>query len=499
MISNDTIDKAIAETLTYHPDYCKAYGATINECIIEGINFRYFTNKNGARQSLRGLTADNLLKYILEEAVTIYSAMTELYPQIVQNGKIGYHDYQQLQNNFPNWKIIRDEVEKMNQTKSNLFNLYRLNPNHLFSLVDAVINIRFNSNFYPLYKQGEKFFDAIYTGQQFRRKISDLSIRNRTYDNLYDKINADYQTVKNISNVNINFHSVNRCLVEVLDGSQIKHNHREYALDGELFATQDIGLRRNNQEDSTIIMTHPQNPAFKLIAVADGMGGGEYGEKASNFTIAALSDWFQGLPLSYYEDYELLYPALRQEVQKISDQLYYQYSRTNKTVGSTLVGAIVGRDVTTIVNVGDSRAYAYANNSLNLITEDESLVWSNMQNRVKQEKRNITYRDINNLRFDPNNNQISRAIGMPSLPTPQIRLIPNNEYETLLLFSDGVHDLLSTEDIKVIAQTTSPKDLTNTIVNAALNKNAVAYDEYGRKIEISAGKDNTTAAAYVRR
>lgn len=341
-ISNNVIENAIYETLIAHPNYCSCMGATMKECLQIGVVPIRFTKNNGARDSIRNLTKENLLKYILEETVSIYSAMTQLYPGILNNQKLTATETKKLKEYFPDWEIIRTEVKTMLEEDTNLFNLYQLEPNRLFSLTEAVMKTRFNSRFFPLNVDAEKFFEACYNGQMFRQRINNLSQRDHAFKHLYTKINKDYEVIKNISDIRINYYSLNKCLSEVMDGSQIKHRHQEYSLDGNLFATQDIGRKRTNQEDSTIIMTHPQNSDFKLIAVADGMGGGEYGEQASNYTIKTLSEWFQTLPLSYYDDYESLYPKLRQIVQKISDDLYQKYRRHGKMVGTTLVGAIVG-------------------------------------------------------------------------------------------------------------------------------------------------------------
>ena len=54
----------------------------------------------------------------------------------------------------------------------------------------------------------------------------------------------------------------------------------------------DIGLIRETNEDKAITLTHPKNKNIKLLAVADGMGGKEDGELASNYIINSLERWF---------------------------------------------------------------------------------------------------------------------------------------------------------------------------------------------------------------
>ena len=40
-----------------------------------------------------------------------------------------------------------------------------------------------------------------------------------------------------------------------------------------MMAVTDIGQIRENQEDSVLILYHPCNPRYKMMAVEDGMGG----------------------------------------------------------------------------------------------------------------------------------------------------------------------------------------------------------------------------------
>ena len=59
----------------------------------------------------------------------------------------------------------------------------------------------------------------------------------------------------------------------------------------------DIGLIRDNNEDASTAIYHPKSKNLKLLIVADGMGGKEHGEFASNFVVEKLknksrTDWF---------------------------------------------------------------------------------------------------------------------------------------------------------------------------------------------------------------
>ena len=67
-----------------------------------------------------------------------------------------------------------------------------------------------------------------------------------------------------------------------------KREERMHQTEDILDSLSDIGLARNNNEDSVITIIHPENPNLKLLAVADGVGGRNSGEIASNFAIHTL-------------------------------------------------------------------------------------------------------------------------------------------------------------------------------------------------------------------
>ena len=54
-----------------------------------------------------------------------------------------------------------------------------------------------------------------------------------------------------------------------------------------------IGLIRKTNEDAVIAINHPKQKDIILMAVADGMGGKEHGELASNYVIKTIEKWFK--------------------------------------------------------------------------------------------------------------------------------------------------------------------------------------------------------------
>ncbi len=473
------IDIAFIETLKAHPDFIQNIYNILYKNATDCVNQLNFTSKNMARTRVSRKDSIDFIEYIIKNTTIIYYAYQEM---IKKNN--GYEEF------FNDFSEIEKAIPIIENSNINSILYYQSHPNELFSLTTAVVNTRFNPNWYT---DGQKFVpDPLEKGAKVRYQID--SIGTDLAADLLDKIDRDIDIIKPISKQNINYLNINRCYKEVAAGVQTRYNKSEYHLDGTLFATQNVGKKRKNQEDSVIILTHPDNEKFKFLAVADGVGGLQAGEVASNFVVKELAEWFTKIPADTYYITNGLAEAFSAKIKEISDELYSKY---HMRAASTLVAAIVTENKTWIASVGDSRAYSVNNNGLTLLTNDESLVWKEM---TVQNNGRSTTQDIDDLRFARGNNKILRCIGQEYLDRIQMFSIPNKSYDSLLLFSDGVTDLLSQEDIKIIAQNTPREEITKVLVKQAITYDAIKNAKFrGEKDQIvSAGKDNATAAMFRR-
>ena len=265
-------------------------------------------------------------------------------------------------------------------------------------------------------------------------------------------------------------------------------------------ATTNIGKIRENQEDAILLIKDKKNPKFKMMVVADGLGGCKYGEIASHIVIEELKNWFESLSEEqkeyYYTGVGKLEESLCDEIElKIQPKVQYD---TLYFGASTLVCAIVGKKDTLVANVGDSRAYIVKKGKLIQVSREDTLT------QEKFEKANITDKEI--ARYDMDSHKVSQCIGMNrnGLNHPGIKIIDNNDYDMLLLFSDGVTDCLSDEDIAVACRTTDKKELANKIVEKAIRHDSMLECEVHEKYAdlqpyIPGGKDNATAAIFIQK
>ena len=254
-----------------------------------------------------------------------------------------------------------------------------------------------------------------------------------------------------------------------------------------------IGRFRKNNEDRVLAVKHKLSDEFKLLAVADGVGGMAKGEYASSYTINSLYNWFNNLSLDDFNSLSGLNFKLKHKIKDINKHIYYYGIDNNCRLGTTLTCALVGKKMTTIVNVGDSRCYALSNKELRQLTDDDSLAY------YLYKKGAMTKDEI---RYYCRNNIISQSLGSEDINL-SMQVIPNSSYDTLLLLTDGVTDCLSDSKIKMIANTANKDNILSNLIDEAVNKEQKIepiVNLSNEEIHIpKAGKDNASGAILVKK
>jgi serine/threonine protein phosphatase PrpC len=229
----------------------------------------------------------------------------------------------------------------------------------------------------------------------------------------------------------------------------------------------DVGQERSLNEDS--LLTLDLTPVFRsksatvgLYAVADGMGGHEAGDVASQAAITAVAQMAIKDVLRPAAAGERL-PDLGEwltETSQVASKAVYDLRREAGTdMGTTLVMALFVGDTATIANVGDSRAYQLKPDGIVRVSVDHSLV----ERLVATGQ--ITPEEVAN---HPQKNVIYRVVGDKASVENDIyeqRLAPG---EALLLCSDGLDGMVPDDQIWHIWRTsTSPQEACERLVDAA--------------------------------
>ena len=235
----------------------------------------------------------------------------------------------------------------------------------------------------------------------------------------------------------------------------------------------DLGnLRTNNEDAASFFRVKEENLIRErgyLLLVADGMGGHQAGEVASNMAVEIISR-------EYYksgkqpETEKLLARAFQTANKKI-----FELSSSNEKyrgMGTTCTALVILDKKIFFAHAGDSRAYLLKDKSLTKLTEDHTYVQQLVKNG------NITQAEAET---HPQRNILTNAMGTK----PEMRVdtgeYPGNfdQQDRVMICSDGLYDYLS------------DKEIAGTLSLETLEQ---AADYFIAEAKRRGGKDNITVA-----
>ena len=141
----------------------------------------------------------------------------------------------------------------------------------------------------------------------------------------------------------------------------------------QLWGLTDPGNLREQNQDSYAMLSFSRDRS--LMIVCDGMGGAKSGNVASSLAVDVFTDEVrrcQKSGLTPERAAEILRGALELANKAVYEQA--QLSDDFTGMGTTLVAALILKDTAVIINVGDSRAYLFTPDGVQLLTVDHSIV-----------------------------------------------------------------------------------------------------------------------------
>ncbi|GEO04189.1 hypothetical protein AAE02nite_18530 [Adhaeribacter aerolatus] len=226
----------------------------------------------------------------------------------------------------------------------------------------------------------------------------------------------------------------------------------------EIFATTDNGQRYGQNEDNFAVCKDLANKnwGFKpqekitlseqgaVMLVADGMGGANAGEVASDIAQKVVQEQFNQLTEVPGTDKEKV-SFLKKVIQAAHEAIVAHQVDNLETagMGTTIVLLWTIPDKAYIAWCGDSRLYIHKKGiPLKPLTDDHSYVWE----LVKQGK--ITPKEA---RLHPESNIITQSLGDPTTPPKtETKIIDMQEGDRFLLCSDGLNSMLDDEEIEAV-------------------------------------------------
>ncbi len=211
----------------------------------------------------------------------------------------------------------------------------------------------------------------------------------------------------------------------------------------------DKGVRSNN-EDRASFALHPEYGG--LLVVADGMGGHEGGEVASDIVVKSLTASFK--VNGYNGSTEALINAIDQAHQCVLQQA--EESPEIRGMGSTLLAVVLLPTKAVVANVGDSRAYQFREDCVRRLTVDDLYISQllGIDDRV--------------ARKHPQGHVLSQAIGAETGISPSVHTFDLQPGDTFVLCTDGVHEVLTEPTMRGIIDQSTPTTAAEQLVFAAI-------------------------------
>jgi len=201
------------------------------------------------------------------------------------------------------------------------------------------------------------------------------------------------------------------------------------------FGKSDIGKVRVGNEDVIYVSNEGPAPLANLYIVADGMGGHNAGEVASELAVSAFCEYIDEQEHFVYVE-EYLAAALFYANGRVHDN-----SRQNPELsgmGTTFSAVTADENNLYYVHVGDSRIYIVTEDGLKQVTKDHSLVAEMAERGIITPEEALVH---------PEKNIVTRAVGTDGHVNVDKGYASVAGVKYVLICSDGLTDMVSDAEI----------------------------------------------------
>lgn len=200
-----------------------------------------------------------------------------------------------------------------------------------------------------------------------------------------------------------------------------------------VYSATDVGKKRHDNQDFLFASADPVGNLPNLFVVADGMGGHNAGDFASNYAVSVMLETIRK------DDNFNPIKIIRNGITNANTEVW-KASMENPSMagmGTTLVAASIVGEYLYVANVGDSRLYL-AGEELRQVTLDHSLIGEMI--RIGE----INEAEAKN---HPDKNIITRAVGTEESLEIDFFDIKLEQGQRFLLCTDGLTNMVENGEI----------------------------------------------------
>ena len=224
----------------------------------------------------------------------------------------------------------------------------------------------------------------------------------------------------------------------------------------------DIGRKRQINQDYFLL-----NDQLNLFLVADGMGGHQAGEVASQLVVESIQKFFLTNPqLPDASDSAQADPSLSPEANRLreairyANQQVYQASATHRSykgMGSTLAAVQFVDQTFIAANVGDSPIYLVHEESIETLSIPHTLVAE--QSDMHPDDLSVVGPEFQHM--------LTRGMGVEETVKPDICESPCFSGDRLVLCSDGLSNKVTPDEILELTLSQKAEGACESLVNLA--------------------------------
>lgn len=217
-----------------------------------------------------------------------------------------------------------------------------------------------------------------------------------------------------------------------------------------------VGRKRKSNQDTVGVFENKLGIVIGIVA--DGMGGHQAGDTASQLAVKGLGTSWEKTALETQED---VARWLISTIQKENREIYEVGNSSPEKfgMGTTIVVAAILKDELLLAHVGDSRGYIIRKPAIKQLTSDHSLV-----NELVKTGEITTAM----AKRHPKKNVLLRSVGVPGEIEVDLSVTSIKENDYILLCSDGLSNMLDDEEIKkIILKDVSLKQKVTLLVDGA--------------------------------
>lgn len=215
-----------------------------------------------------------------------------------------------------------------------------------------------------------------------------------------------------------------------------------------------VGMVREINEDSILAL-----PEQQLWAVADGMGGYEAGNVASDMVVKSLEGLEKPANLAEWVD------AIEDRLIDVNHRIleYADIMLEGRILGSTVITLSIQGTIGICLWAGDSRLYRYRHKQFAQLSRDHSQVAEQIEQGY------LTEEEAQN---HPDSNVITRAIGAGRDIYIDINVFRVQLGDLFLLCSDGLYNMVSKDEIIEVIDNNPIDQAVDLLLQKALDNGA---------------------------